>query len=1159
MPDIRQWLEERGFGQYADSFEENDVDLQAVPYLTETQFEKLGVSIGHAAKIRSATAAALQSADATELSKPEQPRPDRSKPSTPDAERRQITVMFCDLVGSTALAETLDPEELREVMGGYQAACGAVIEHYGGHVAQYLGDGLMTYFGWPQAHEDDAERSIRSGLEIIEAIKNVAAPSPLEVHIGIATGTVVVGETGGGDASIPKLAVGETPNLAARIQGLAKADQIVIAPATHRLAGNAFRYEDLGVQALKGIVEPVHCWRVTRSIQFDQVVVEGLTPFVGRESELDGMEHRLAQVEHGRGHFVLLIGDPGVGKSRFLNEFRQRIGDRAAWAEGRAISFGQSMAFHPLIYMLRTNFAIAEDDSAEAIRDKVSTGMARVSPNLTAAVPMVQYLLGASSVDDPVNQMDPQVRRAETFDALLQLLMLAAERKPQVLVFEDLHWSDTVTSDFLRYILDSIPVSRVLVVATLRTGYPLPVDERSYVTHVTLQKFSSEESSRIAQAVLSAVDLPDELQAFIHDKAEGNPFFVEELVKSLGETGAIRRDGDTWVLDRPVDQTAVPDTVQGVLMSRIDRLNEEARRTLQLASVIGREFTQRLLARIGDLRAGTSVSLRELQAIELIHQKALYPELAFIFKHALTQDVAYGSLLVKRRRELHLRVAEAIEELYVERLGEHYAMIAHHYAAAQHWPKAAEYFGKAADHAAGAFAVHEAIALCERALAALKHGDERDQPDLAAPLHIKLAGLYMPLSDFDSAHTEYVQAAEIGHDKNDKAGEGAALAGMALASFFAHAFDRSDREAQQAARLGRDIDSAEIVAAAQCASGWVQAVTGNISEARVRFEESHQRSVDANADYFTSLSASMLSQLDNWQGNYARSVSEASEGVQVARKANHALPLLVGLWSTGLPHAGKGEYEAALAVWSEALALAEKVGDAIFRNRILNSLGWLYGECGSIERAIDLNERGLDFSQQRGDPEVIANCELNLGDAFLAKSDRGLAREFFSKAHAIVNNPSTSEWMRWRYSQHMFAGYGETCLALDEPAKANEFADQCLDLATRTKSGKYLARAWRLKGSIALTKLRREEAEESLRRALGFAEQIGNPSQLWRTHLALSQLYRDTRQVDNARTAARAARTVLDAIGQSLKTPELREAFEHSFLIRNAYQQTELN
>jgi tetratricopeptide (TPR) repeat protein len=332
--------------------------------------------------------------------------------------------------------------------------------------------------------------------------------------------------------------------------------------------------------------------------------------------------------------------------------------------------------------------------------------------------------------------------------------------------------------------------------------------------------------------------------------------------------------------------------------------------------------------------------------------------------------------------------------------------------------------------------------------------------------------------------------------------------------------------------------------------GQVRAVTGHLVEARNLQEQAYELSRAEGHSFQESLSSGALGLIENWRGDYHPAVAKAEKGVEFARNHNRSFALLVGLFYLGLPLAGGGRYDQALATFGDGLALAEKLGDKIFRNRFLNCLGWVFAECGDLEHAIEFNQRGVGPSQARGDPETIANCELNLGEAYLVEREAGPAREMFEQVHGLVRKPSTSDWCKWRYSQHLFVGLGETWLALDDPAQAEDFCNQCLDLATRTDSRKYLVRGWRLKGEIARARLDWEAAEDHMRKALSYAERVGNPTQLWKTNLALGQLYRDMRRLDPARASFAAARAIIEGIGRRLQTPELKEGFERSAVFR---------
>ena len=658
------------------------------------------------------------------------------------------------------------------------------------------------------------------------------------------------------------------------------------------------------------------------------------------------------------------------------------------------MSFGRSMAFHPLIDLLRRNFRIEESDTEEMIVAKVERGVLRLGEDLRPILPYLRYLLSVDPGDAAVLAMDPQQRRGEIFDALRRLTLRASEVRPQVTVFEDAHWMDQATEAYLLFMADSIPTSRVLRILTYRPGYVQPFGERTYHTRIALNTLSTEHSVEMAQALLATESLPEALKALIVRKAEGNPFFVEEVVKSLLEVGALRRAGDGYVLAKRLDEIFVPDTIQDVIMARIDRLEEAPKRTLQLASVIGREFTRRLLDRIADIRARTEEFLQELKAIELIYEKSVFPELAYMFKHALTHEVAYNSLLVQRRKELHRLIALAIEELYAERLAEQYEVLAYHFSRGEEWAKALEYLLKAAEKAAQAFATREAIALYDQALeAAGQLGAAVDARTLMA-IHQAKSNLYFVLSDFERSRAEGERFLTLAREAQDRVSEGAALVGMAHASRWAHDFDQALAYARQAIAVAEEGDARAALAGGHFITGIIHSTTGRLDQAKEEIDQALTISRSGGDIFHQSLSLNRTGQLKNWEGEYVEASRLSSEALEIAREHNLLVPLLDGLFAYGLTLTGKGDYDAALAMLEEGLALSGKVGNEVWHHRLLNSLGWLYIELGDLDRALDLNQQSAEGARKRGDPEMIANAELNLGDVFLAKGDLVMAQEY---------------------------------------------------------------------------------------------------------------------------------------------------------------------
>jgi len=749
---------------------------------------------------------------------------------------------------------------------------------------------------------------------------------------------------------------------------------------------------------------------------------------------------------------VFLVGEAGIGKSRLLLEFRRRLVDEATWLEGRSLSFGRSIAFHPLIDMLRRNLSVEEGDAEGTIATKIERGVIRLGEDLRSTLPYLRYLLSVDPGDPAVLSVDPQQRRGEIFDALRRLTVRASEVRPQVAVYEDVHWMDQATEEYLLFTADSIPTSRVLRILTYRPGYVHPFGEKTYHTRIALNTLSTEHSIEMAQALLATEGLPQELQALIVRKAEGNPFFVEEVVKSLQEVGALRRTEGGYVLAKRLDEVFVPDTIQDVIMARIDRLSEAPKRTLQLASVIGREFTRRLLERIADIRARTEEFLRELKSIELIYEKSVSPELAYMFKHALTHEVAYNSLLVQRPRELHRLIALAIEELYADRLAEQYEVLAYHFSKGEEWAKALEYLLKATEKTAKAFAMREAVVLYDQALEAAGQLGAAVEARTLMAIHQAKSNLYFVLSDFERSRAEGERLLTLARQTKDRESEGAALVTMAYASRWAHDFDRALASAPQAIAVGEKAEAKSALAGGLFITALIHSSMGQLDQAKDEYERALTVSRSAGDALHQSFSLSYVGLLKNWAGEY-------SEALPIARQHNLLVPLLNSFFAYGLTLTGEGHYDAAFATFEAGLDLSEKVGNEVYHHRLLKGLGWLYIELGDLDRALGLNQQSAEGARKRGDHEVIANAELNLGDIFLAKGDVALAQEHLDGVYRLVKDPATSDWQKWRYSTHLFASLGESWLAEGDAAKAQEFADQCLELATRTNSRKYLVRA----------------------------------------------------------------------------------------------------
>jgi len=1079
-------------------------------------------------------------------------------------ERKQVTVLFVDVSGFTSLSERLDPEDVHGLMSRAFELMLAEVHRNEGTVNQFLGDGIMALFGAPIAHEDHARRAVRAALGIERALagyQRELTPRGITFRArqGLNTGLVVVGSIGG-DLRMDYTAVGDTTNVAARLQQTGEPGRITISEATHRLVRGYFETRRIGDIHLKGKAEPVSAWEIvgeheTRT-RLEVESERGLTPFVGRERELTRLLDAFEQARAGEGQAVFLVGEAGIGKSRLLIELRRRVGDRAAWQEGHCLSFGSAMAFHPLLDLVRRRFGIEETDDEAAIGAKIERGVAETGEDPAPVAPYLRALLSVDPGDSEVRAMSPAQRRGETFEAVRRLLVRAAERQPQVLVIEDLHWMDSASEQFLATLVDSIPALRVLLIFTYRPGYANPFGERSYFTRIVPAALSAEDSARMAAAVLDADGLPDALRSLIGAKGEGNPFYVEELVKSLEESGVLRREGGRLILSQPLAALAIPGSIHDVIAARIDRLADAPKRVLQLAAVIGREFTRRLVDRLAEIRERTDDFLRELTALELILERRLYPELAYMFKHALTQDVAYDSLLVQRRRELHALVGRAIEELYGDRVTEHHEMLAHHFSKAEDWPRALDYLIKAAEKASQAFGLRQALALYGDALVAAGHLEDRVPAATLIAIHRARADLFWGLGEFVNSRDEAERLVALTGRLHDRPAEAGALVQVASALQWIEDFPTAHERVREAIEIAEAVGAQGPLAGGLYIRGYMNAVNGRLDVAETdlgRALEIGRSMGDANRQ---ALVLHLIALKRGWQGQFRESLVLGDEGIRLARQHRLAIPLLRCLWNQGIACHEMGHHDRALAVLAEGLALAEKLGDDAYISRYLNTVGFVRIDCGDFAAGIELSERSYEVTAESSraghgtGAERRAFIRNNEADVFLALGELSAAAQALGEAFHVVQHPPPSHWMTWRYGTHCHAGLAQLALLRGDAAAARRHAEQSLEMATAAGSQKYESWGWRLKGESATARRAWPEAEDALRRSLAIAEATEHPRQMWLSHLALGRLHEACGRKDDARAAYGAAWHIVKGLRDGSQDPGIREGLESQPAVR---------
>lgn len=733
MTGIAEWLASIGLGEYAERFGENAIDLSVVRDLTEQDLKDLGVLLGHRHKMLRAIA---------ELKGDVLRTPPDTKPAPLDsAERRQLTVMFCDLVGSSALSARLDPEDLRAVIGAYYDCIAEVIARNEGVIAQYMGDGALAYFGYPQAHEDDAEQATRSGLALVDAVAHLQTDigTELQVRVGIATGMVVVGDLTGQGAAREQAVIGETPNLAARLQKFAEPGTVLISESTHRLTDGHFEYRNLGPVTLKGWEDPILAWQVlgTSGVEsrFEAQHKTRLTPLIGRDEEIELLLRRWQHCTHGEGGVVVLTGEPGIGKSHIALALQERLqAEPHITVRQFCSAHHTNSALFPFIRQLEGAARFERSDSAAEKFAKLEALLAQSGADVDHVVPALANLLSLPPNDRyRLPELSPQKLKEMTLAALLAQLNALAARQPVFIIFEDVHWADPTSLELLTVTLERVPRLRVLLLITARPEFTPPWPGHAHVTTVSLTRLSRRNGAALIERVTAGKTLPEEVMDQILARTDGVPLFVEELTKTVLETGLLEERDDHYVLNRPLPSMAIPTTLHASLMARLDRL-ASVREVAQIGAVVGREFSYELLNTVAGLpRQRLEEALAQLVRSELIFCRGEVPQAIYTFKHALVRDAAYSGLLKARRAALHATIADAFEQRFPEIVEAQPETLAHHLTEAGLFEKAQGYWLRACKKAAMRSANLEAIAHSQRGIEAAGHladGARKDRLEL---------------------------------------------------------------------------------------------------------------------------------------------------------------------------------------------------------------------------------------------------------------------------------------------------------------------------------------------------------------------------------------------------------------------------------------------
>jgi predicted ATPase/class 3 adenylate cyclase len=1095
MLDVARWLAEQGLGHHAEAFAENGIAGDVLRDLTDADLKELGLNLGDRKRLLKAIAALdagpTQDRTAEQSTAFAVPR---------EAERRQLTVMFVDLVGSTALAARLDPEDMREALRVYQDACVGVIARFEGFVAKFMGDGVLAYFGYPQAHEDDAERAVRAGLDLVQTVSRLAAAGrPLEVRVGIATGLVVVGDLIGRGAAQEETVVGETPNLAARLQGLAAAGQVVIADGTRRLVGGLFETEELGQQSLKGFSEPVPAHRVIRpgvaEGRFEALHGAFLAPLVGREQEIMLLLDRWGRAQAGEGQVVLICGEPGIGKSRLALALRERLQtEPPARLRYYGSRYHTNSTLWPVIDQLERAAGLGRDEPAATKLAKLEVLLDRAVADVAAGAPVFADLLAIPSEGRyPPLEITPQQRKARTFAALLAYLEGLAHRQgPVLMVLEDAHWIDPTTLELFELIIERILRLPALLVVTSRPEFEPPWTRHAHVTAITLDRLNHSQAAAIIEQTAGKA-LPSEVASAIVTRTDGVPLFVEELTKAVLESSLLSDAGDRFELFGPLPPLAIPATLHDSLMARLDRL-APVKEVAQIGAVIGREFSYELLVAVVDqpedrLRA----ALDQLVESELIFRHGASPEATYSFKHALVQDVAYQSLLKSRRLQLHGRIARVLEQRFSEAADAQPELLARHYTEAGLSETAIEYWYQAGRLASERSALTEAIGHFGKALELLATlPDPSSRVEREIDLQIALGGALISAKGHAAPETgrAYARASELCRQVGDRCRLFPLLFGQwvfhMVRAEHAAARDIAEEWLRSAEREG---DAAGLVVghrAAGISSLWrgeLVEARGHLERTLAVYDPERHRSLASIYAYDPRLAGLAGLAFALFQLGYPeQAVARCREAVDDAERLSHPAGLAYTLYHACMLDQIRGDVPCVRQRAAELSALSAEHGFAQWQAAGVAFDGWAIAERGRAAQGIVRIEDGLDAYRATGAALFVPYFLTLLGTTHGAAGGAAEGLRLLAEALDVANG-SGEHW--FEPESHRLKGE-----LLRLPGRDRGTTEACF-LRAMTIAREQNAKLWELRAARSLARLwagqgRRAESHDLLASVYGW-------------------------------------------------------------------------
>lgn len=1123
-----------------------------------------------------------------------------------EGERRQVTMLFADVTDSTKIGERLDPEEVIDLMNqAFELLCKPVYR-YEGLVARLMGDGILAFFGAPVAHENDPERAVRTALDIQEGVKNYAQELKqkkgidFEVRVGINTGIVVVGDVGS-DLRMEYTVMGNAVNIAKRMESAARPGGILISENTYRFVKPIFEFIDIGAIQVKGISEPIEAYEVVglkpERGELRGLALEGIkSKLVGRDQELSKLKAVFNELCAGKGQIVSLIGEMGLGKSRLMAEFKKHTIQNSQkdiiWLEGRAYSYTTAISYWIILEIIRSILEVTAETPEAEVRRKLKEKVEELLPNnWDEVLPYLGNLLSLKlerELEAKVKYLDAEALRRQIFYSVKELFTKLAEQKPLILIFEDLHWSDRASIELIEQLMSAADVAPIMLCGVFRPlrselcwrfKIKAEIDFPYRYTEVILAPLPEKDGQKLLANLLQIEGLPENFKAQILNKADGNPFFVEEMIRSLIDSGLLLQEAGRWKLTGEVDKITVPNSLQAVIQSRIDQLEEEAKRILQMASVIGRVFLYRVLDYIAQSEQQLQAAFSKLQRVELIRERNRIPELEYIFKHALTQEVAYENLLLKRRQEYHRRVGECLERIYGNNLDGYYEILAHHYKLGEVWEKALEYNIKAGEKSKRIYANQEAVKYYTQAIeiSRLYNLSLNDLPTILA----NRGEIYITIGDYNNSERDYQDMISIAQSIGDRNKEGTAYIGLGQVRRLKGKIQEAMDYFKRAYELGQETSDKRIQASSLCRIAALQVNTGSLAQALEASKLAYELSLELPDKGLMRESLTQIGLVNSVKGDFNEALGSLETALKIAKENEDRAGEAAILNNIGIIHFRTGKYDEAVKFVEAYLKVSREIGNKPAMLGALNNVSYGYMLKGAYDKCLRNTIEALEIAKQMSDKRLIAISSTNVGEAhqvignienaikyhqealainkelgfnnnmaevlvalgldYMQQEQYDRALEAFNEAYALAEKIGYNE-----YKVKALLGIAEVYLFYGDRERSFVDCDRALELAAQIKSKENMAKGLALRG---LCGSQSDDVETSLQ----LAEELQNPALKWELHKILAEVYKKLeRPLDSIIEYAKAQEIIMQ-IASKIEDPSVRDSYLNSKPVRSVF------